>query len=305
MVDFRGGGASQCKGVYSSSFKLNFVSRKTLTLTNRSIDCRCDGKVSEKPGTQRIRKSLLMLKYLPNLESDNSQGFALANNTTLPFYEYLSEHPKRAQQFSQAMSGASTGGLQTLADNFPWSSLPANALVLDVGGSQGHVSSFLAAQFMDLKFVVQDLPAVLENLTFQIPEELKGRVELMAYDFFETQNTDKLKDVDAVLMRYIFHNWSDEYCVRILRNLKGVLKKGARIVVQDHLLPEPGSLGLLKENSIRSMDLTMLALFNSRERDEDDWRKLFHLADPRFKFESAKRAKVGDFTGIIVATWDV
>lgn len=233
------------------------------------------------------------------------QGFALANNTTLPFYEYLSTHPERAQKFSKAMSGASTSGLQTLANNFPWSSLPSNALILDVGGSQGHVSSFLASQYPDLRFVVQDLPSVLENLTFQIPDEVKGRVELMPYDFFESQDTTKLQNVDAVLMRYIFHNWSDEYCVRILRNLRAVLKKGARIVVQDHLLPEPGSLGLLKENVIRSMDMTMLALFNSQERDEDDWRRLFHLADPRFEFESAKRTKIGEVTAIIVATWDV
>ena len=152
------------------------------------------------------------------------------------------------------MAGASTSGLQTLTDTFPWSSLPENSTILDLGGSQGHVSAFLAAQHTHLKFIVQDLPAVMETRTFQIPEDVKGRVKMMEYDFFEPQDLEKLQDVDVVLMRYIFHNWSDEYCVRILRNLKGVLRKGARIVVQDHLLPEPGSLGLLKENVIRYVD---------------------------------------------------
>ena len=50
--------------------------------------------------------------------------------------------------------------------------------------------------------------------------------------------------------------------------------------------------------------MTMLALFNSRERDEDDWAKLFQQADPKFVFSEAKRAKVGEVTAVIIATWD-
>lgn len=30
------------------------------------------------------------------------------------------------------------------------------------------------------------------------------------------------------------------------------------------------------------MDMIMLSLFNSREREEADWRRLFHEADARF-----------------------
>lgn len=148
------------------------------------------------------------------------------------------------------MSSSSTAGLQALVDEFPWSSLPEHGLVVDLGGSQGHVSAFVAKAIPSLKFVVQDLPEVISDTdsTYRIPDSLAERVTLMSHSFFTPQ---PVRDVDAVLIRYIFHNWSDEYCTRILRNLIPGLKPGAKIVIQDHLMPEPKTLSLAKEKDIR------------------------------------------------------
>lgn len=148
------------------------------------------------------------------------------------------------------MSSSSTAGLQALVEKFPWSTLPKDGLVIDLGGSQGHVSAFIAEAIPTLQFVVQDLPEVISDTdsTYRIPDSLNRRVTLMSHSFFTSQ---PVKDIDAVLIRYIFHNWSDEYCVRILRNLIPGLKPGAKIVVQDHLMPEPKTLSLTKEKDVR------------------------------------------------------
>jgi hypothetical protein len=52
------------------------------------------------------------------------------------------------------------------------------------------------------------------------------------------------------------------------------------------------------------MDAIMLSLFNSRERDEDDWRGLFTAAHDRFAGFEARRIKQNPSTGIIIAEWD-
>lgn len=70
----------------------------------------------------------------------------------------------------------------------------------------------------------------------------------MGCDMFEEQ---ELKGADVDLMRFVLHGWPDEYCVRILKAMVPALKKGARVVVQDHMLPEPGTLGLLDGLRIR------------------------------------------------------
>jgi hypothetical protein len=52
------------------------------------------------------------------------------------------------------------------------------------------------------------------------------------------------------------------------------------------------------------MDATMLSLFNSREREEADWKALFTLADNRFTFLTASRIRENPSTGIMVGVFE-
>lgn len=52
------------------------------------------------------------------------------------------------------------------------------------------------------------------------------------------------------------------------------------------------------------MDAIVMSLFNSRERDEADWKSLFDTADQRFGSFVARRIKENPSTGIIVAEWN-
>ncbi|ORY18123.1 cercosporin toxin biosynthesis protein [Clohesyomyces aquaticus] len=232
-------------------------------------------------------------------EVPNVSGYAFANNTELNTFEYLSSHPDRAQRFAGAMSSTSKASLDALSSYFDWSGLPTGSTVVDVGGSQGHVSVHLARKFPHLKFVVQDLGAVVDGAEDKIPEELKSRVQTMAHDMFTQQPVS----ADVYLLRYVLHDWPDKYCIRVLQKLIPAMTKGAKVVIQDHLLPEPGTLPMLQEMQIRSMDAIMLSLFNSRERELSDWKKLFQQADERFGSFNATRVKENPSTAIIVAEW--
>jgi len=121
----------------------------------------------------------------------------------------------------------------------------------------------------------------------------------MAHDFLTEQH---VKNADIYFFRWIFHNWSDKYCIQILRNLIPALKTNARIVINDNVLPEPGTMAIFREEKLRSMDLTMLELQNSRERELDDWAKLFAAADPRFDFMGGKQP-AGSILWILEAVW--
>ena len=52
----------------------------------------------------------------------------------------------------------------------------------------------------------------------------------------------------------------------------------------------------------RSMDMIMLALHNSREREEQEWIVLFAKADPRFRFQSVKSME-GTVAAVLVFEW--
>ncbi|KAI9873469.1 MAG: hypothetical protein M1830_000374 [Pleopsidium flavum] len=241
-----------------------------------------------------------MVKY-PGSQEPNQTGFALANNTEKSMYEVLSQYPDRAKRFGNAMSSFTTGtgyDLKHLVDNYPWASI-GNGTVVDVGGSHGFVCIRLASSFPSIHFIVQDLPEVVDAGSSKMPAAMSDRVTFMAHDFLTEQ---PVKGADIYFFRWIFHNWSDKYCTQILRSLIPALKPGARVVIMDNVLPEPNTLPLWPEERIRSMDLTMLELQNSREREIDDWAELFRQADARYKFLGGKQPK-GSRLWIIEAIW--
>lgn len=85
--------------------------------------------------------------------------------------------------------------------------------------------------------------------------------------------------------RWIMHNYSTPYAVKILKNLVPALKPGARIIINDHCLREPGQENPWDEKIMRRMDMVMLALLNAQERTEAEFKELFRMADEGFVFK--------------------
>jgi O-methyltransferase domain len=77
--------------------------------------------------------------------------------------------------------------------------------------------------------------------------ELKGRVTFMAHDFFAPQTVQ----ADVIYYRWSLRNWADKYCILALQAQIPMLKPGARIIIQDVILPEPGAAPLWKEKNAR------------------------------------------------------
>ncbi|KAK8066271.1 O-methyltransferase [Apiospora hydei] len=243
-------------------------------------------------------------KYLgseePN-EAASRRGFSVANGMNKSVYEIFAENPERARRFGNAMRSFTEGTgfeLSHVVNNYPWVD-HANGRMVDVGGSQGFVSIALARQFPTMEFVVQDLPPVVESAKSAVPADVSDRVHFMAHDFLTEQ---PVKGADVYFFRWILHNWSDKYCIKILRNHIPALKKGAKIVINDNVLPEPAVMSNWQESRLRSMDLTMTEIQNAHERELDDWKQLIHTASPGFKFQWAKQPP-GSNLWIMVVEW--
>ncbi|EJD50942.1 O-methyltransferase [Auricularia subglabra TFB-10046 SS5] len=237
----------------------------------------------------------------PASQEPTQCGFSVAWGVEVPMFIEIGRNPTRAKRFGRAMQSLTSGEgyeVDYLVDGYPWANL-GTATVVDVGGSHGFVPVALAKRFPDLRFVVQDLPKTVADGPAHIPHELADRIQFQAHDFFTEQ---PVHGADVYLFRWIFHNWSDKYCEKMLKCLIPALKPGARILLNENILPEPGTENLWDEKIIRTMDMTMLQLLNARERATDDYAELFRTADPRFKFEGITRPE-GSRTCIIAATW--
>lgn len=197
------------------------------------------------------------------------------------------------------MSFFTTGegySLDHLTDGYDWDSINPGGTVVDLGGSHGDAAFALARKYHSLHFIVQELPQVVAN-----SKEEKGLdVKFIAHDFFEEQ---PVHGADVYLFRWILHNWSDKYCIKILRALIPALKPGARVLISDFVMPPPGVVPNILDRKLRAMDVTMLEIGNARERNLDEWISLLGQADPRFIFKG-KRQPPGSRLAILETTWE-
>lgn len=90
----------------------------------------------------------------------------------------------------------------------------------------------------------------------------------------------------------------------MIRQLIPALKHGARVVINDHVLPSHAGIeSAWDEKIIRTMDMIMITLLNAQERTKEDFQALFREADPAFRFVGVTRPKRCRM-GIIEAIWE-
>ncbi len=72
------------------------------------------------------------------------------------------------------------------------------------------------------------------------------------------------------LLKAILHDWDDDSCVRILRNCRTAAWPGARLVVIENVIREPG-----KDRFASLLDMNMLAVLPGQEREIGHYDELF------------------------------
>ncbi|KAF1812903.1 S-adenosyl-L-methionine-dependent methyltransferase, partial [Eremomyces bilateralis CBS 781.70] len=231
-------------------------------------------------------------------------AFGLAYKTDMPFFEYISADPVRIRDFSVAMQNIATSDIQKaehLLKMYDWSSIGA-ATVVDVGGSSGHASILLLKHFPELRVVVQDLPDVVEKVKEEqritnLPTEVRSRLEFMAQDYFEEQRVQ----ADVYLIRQCLHNHADKTAAKLLAQIVPAMKKGARILIVERLLPGEGvELTVEEEIHVTALSMLMMEMFNARERGVADWREVLRVADSRLKIRSVNKPVGSIFGGVEV-----
>ena len=196
-------------------------------------------------GTSRMIDAIA--KWPGSGEPDQT-GVNLATGLTKPLFQAIAADPIRAKRFEDAMSLLHAGGdleRAVLMDSYNWGAVE-NGVIVELGGSKGDMCFDIAQKYPRVRCINQDRPDVIARV--KIPEDLVGRVECVAHDFFTEQ---PVKGADIYIFRWILHNWADKYCINILRNLIPALKKGAKVVVGELCLSQPNQISCYADRRAR------------------------------------------------------
>lgn len=93
----------------------------------------------------------------------------------------------------------------------------------------------LASQYPGFHLVTQDLEAVVSHGREALPPGSRDLISFQAHDFFTPQPVK----ADVYILRHVLHDWSDKYCIQILRNLVASMKPSSKIIVNDDVMVEP------------------------------------------------------------------
>jgi O-methyltransferase domain len=140
----------------------------------------------------------------------------------------------------------------------------------DIGGSQGFILSLVLPKYPDMRGILFDLPAVVEGApSFIKSYGLESRIDVRSGNFFESIPSG----ADAYLLKHILHDWSDEDCLRILKNIYAVAEPGTKLLIVDTVI------GARNEHEFgKILDMQMLVHCPGKERTQAEWKELLHAA---------------------------
>ncbi|KAM0941775.1 putative trans-resveratrol di-O-methyltransferase [Dioscorea sansibarensis] len=212
------------------------------------------------------------IKRASDGDDENETPFNVAYGGKSVF-EFASERPEFNALFNEAMACDSKLFMGEVVKE--WGDVLFGKLrsLVDVGGGTGGAAAMIAEAFPAVKCSVLDLAHVVD----MHPEN--GLVEFVKGDMFVHVPT-----ADAVLLKWILHDWSNEECVKILKKCKEAIpNKGGKVIIIEAVVEHDGDSDETTKTQYL-LDIHMMTFTTGKERDENEWKSIFLQAGfPSYK----------------------
>ena len=188
-------------------------------------------------------------------------------------FAYFRDHPHEADIFNAGMKSKAQSAIAPVITAYDFSRF---ATIGDIGGGLGHLLKAVLRSASSSRGVLFDQPHVVERVE---PDEVVGnRLTLQGGDFF----SGPLPRCDAYILMEVLHDWTDEQCLQILRQMRRAAADSANLLILETVLPDERAWAAGSgEHFANHLDINMLVLTGGRERTSKDFASL--LADSGWK----------------------
>lgn len=160
-------------------------------------------------------------------------------------FEYPATDLRFNQVFNKAMSSHTTLIMKKVLSVYK--GFEGVKVLVDVGGGVGVTLAAITSKYPEIKGINFDLPHVLA-----VAPSYPG-VEHVSGDMFT-----EVPKGDAIFMKWILHDWSDEHCQKLLKNCYAALPSSGKVIIMESILPEVPD-DSLATNIVCNQDLFMMA----------------------------------------------
>ena len=183
-------------------------------------------------------------------------------------FEYFAAEPERGAIFDEAMSRHAIVVHAASIDAYDFAH---SKTVVDIGGGAGTFLTELLSRYSEMTGVLFDQQHIVEKAHHTFAGAgIEHRVSIESGSFFERVPAGG----DLYVFGMIMHNWGDEDCIKILSNLRKVMKPSSKVVLLEYVIPEGK-----EPHFAKILDMEMLITYREgRERTEKEFREIFEAA---------------------------
>ncbi len=182
-------------------------------------------------------------------------------------WEYRRRHPQQAALFHAAMTANSARIDQAVVAACD---VGGRRHLGDVGGGRGSLLASFLASHPEMRGTLLDRPETIDGARSHLAAAgVLDRCRLVGGDMF----TDVPTGCDALVLKFILHDWGDADALAILRSCRRAVDSGALLFVVEYQIEAPNQ-GLYAKMS----DLNMLVGPGGRERSAAEYHELLRAA---------------------------
>ncbi|XP_059450952.1 desmethylxanthohumol 6'-O-methyltransferase-like [Corylus avellana] len=200
-------------------------------------------------------------------------------------WDFASKNPDFNNIFNDAMACTAKNVMRVILAGYE-DGFGCMGSLADVGGGTGGMIAEIVKAHPHIKGINFDLPHVIATAP------LHEGVTHVGGDMF-----DAIPNADAIFMKWVLHDWSDEHCINILKNCrKAIQQKSGKVIIVDIVVEKDGN-DLFDEIRMAFDLLMMVHTIGGKERTELEWKKLLEEVG----FARYKIIKIPTIPSIIVA----
>ncbi|KAI5432160.1 isoliquiritigenin 2'-O-methyltransferase [Lathyrus oleraceus] len=175
-------------------------------------------------------------------------------------YEYFGKDQQINKLFNKSMTDTCNVHIKRVLDIYK--GFEGVSTLVDVGGGNGQSLKLIIEKYPSIKAINFDLPQVIDNAA-PVPG-----IEHVGGSMFES-----IPEGDAIILKAVCHNWSDEQCIEILSNCHKALPPNGKVIFIELAQPEdPEPTNASKMISI--IDNIMFITAGGRERTPKQYENL-------------------------------